>query len=172
MEPTPGVRFQGEPIGMEHTFKIRQATAADAERIHELHTRSVKELCKDHYAPELIAGWLKNRIPNGYLPGIARGEMFVAVEGERIVGFGHAVPGEILAVYVGLERARHGVGRGLLAHGITMARSGYQGAIRLDATLNAQSFYEKAGFVEVERKTVRRNDVFIPVIAMELRSEI
>jgi ribosomal protein S18 acetylase RimI-like enzyme len=165
------MRFQGEPIVMGHTFKIRQATAADAKRLNELHTRSVTELCKDHDAPELVADWLKHRTPNGYLLGIERGEMVVALEGERIVGFGHAVPSEILAVYVDPERARHGVG-GVLLQGITMARSSDQGAIRLDATLNAQGFYEKAGVVEVEPKTVRRNDVFIPVIAMELRGEI
>src|SRR5258705_5158315 len=117
------------------TLIIRQATSRDAERIHELHTNSVKALCKDHYSPEQITGWLKNRTPQGYLSGIERGEMFVVVEGERIVGFGHAVPGEVVAVYVDPERARHGVGRVLLAEGIIRARNGHQGAVRLDATL-------------------------------------
>src|SRR5439155_25525451 len=133
---------------------------------------SVKALCKDHYSLEQITGWLKNRTPQGYLPGIERGEMFVAVNERRIVGFGHAVPGEVVAVYVEPEWTRHGVGRAILAEGITRARGGHQGAIRLDATLNAQEFYKKAGFVEVEWKTVRRNDMLLPIIVMELRDEI
>ena len=98
--------------------------------------------------------------------------MFVVVEGERILGFGHAVPGEVVAVYVAPEWAKQGVGRAILTEGIVRARSGHQGAVRLDATLNAREFYKKAGFVEVEQKTVGRNDVLLPVIVMELRDEI
>jgi GNAT superfamily N-acetyltransferase len=157
---------------MKQRITIRQAATDDANQIHELHTRSVQILCKNHYSPEQIAGWLKNRTPQGYLSGIERGEMFVVVEGEHIVGFGHAIPGEVVAVYVDPERIKQGVGRAILAEGITKARSGHQGAIRLEATLNAQEFYTKVGFIEVERKTVRRNDVFLPVIVMELRGEI
>ena len=157
---------------MSQMFTIQQATAEDANQIHELHTSSVKALCTGHYSLEQIAGWLKNRTPQGYLPGIEREEMFVVLEGERIVGFGHAMPGEVVAVYVDPERARLGAGRAILAEGIKRARSGHQGAVRLDATLNAQGFYEKAGFVEVGRKMVRRNDVFLSVIVMELRDEI
>lgn len=157
---------------MGRVFTIRPAIPEDAGWIHELHTNSVQALCKDHYSPEQIAGWLQNRTPQGYLPGIERGEMFVVVEGEYIVGFGHAVPGEVVAVYVAPEWAKRGVGRAILAEGITRARSGHQGAIRLDATLNAQGFYENAGFVEVERKTMKRGNVFLPVIVMELRDEI
>jgi len=151
---------------------IRQATSRDAARIHELHTNSVQALCKDHYSPEQLTGWLKNRTPRGYLAGIERGEMFVVVEEEQIVGFGHAVPGEVVAVYVDPERVRRGVGQAILVEGITRARKGHHGAIRLDATLNAQHFYEKAGFVEVERKVVKRNEVGLPLVVMELREEI
>jgi ribosomal protein S18 acetylase RimI-like enzyme len=153
-------------------FTIRNATSDDAEQIHELHTNSVKALCKDHYSSEQIAGWLKNRTPQGYLPGIERGEMFVSVERERVVGFGHAVPGEVVAVYVAPEWSKQGVGRMLLAEGISRARRGCRGAIRLDATVNAQDFYKKAGFVYLESKVVRRHDVVLPVIVMELRDEL
>jgi GNAT superfamily N-acetyltransferase len=166
------VRFHGGPIIVGGTFRIRHATTGDADRIHDLHTRSVTELCREHYTSEQIAGWLSNRTPHGYLPGITREEMFVAVEGAQIVGFGHVMPGEILAVYVDPARAGQGVGKLLLAHGIETARKGHHGVIRLDATLNAKGFYEKAGFVEVERKLVRRNAVLLPVIVMELRGEI
>ncbi len=157
---------------MSPTLIIRQATRSDAGRIHELHTDSVMGLCRDHYSPEQITGWLKNRAPQGYLAGIERGEMFVVVEGEQIVGFGHAVPGEVMAVYVDPERVRRGVGQAILVEGITRARKGHHGAVRLDATLNAQNFYEKAGFVEVERKVVKRNEVLLPLVVMELRDEI
>jgi len=59
-------------------LKIRSAIATDADAIHELHTKSVQELCAEHYTPEQIAGWLKQRTSAGYLPGIERNEIFVA----------------------------------------------------------------------------------------------
>ncbi len=133
---------------------IRPATTGDASRIHALHTQSVRALCKDHYSPEQISGWLKNRCPQGHLPGIEgidRGEIFVAEAGPQIVGFGHAVPGEIRAVFVAPENAQQGVGSRLLAYGIKKARVGSHRDVCLDATLNAQDFYKKAGFVEVEQ---------------------
>jgi GNAT superfamily N-acetyltransferase len=139
---------------MTKPFTIRPATASDAGRIHALHTHSVSALCKDHYSPEQISGWLKNRCPQGYLSGIAgikRGEMFVAEAGPQIVGFGHAVPGEIRAIYVAPENAQQGVGFRLLAYGIEKARAGSHRDVCLDATLNALDFYKKAGFVEVEQ---------------------
>jgi len=84
---------------MTKLYTIRPATTGDAGRVYALHTHSVRALCKDHYSPEQISGWLKNRSPQVYLPciaGIDGGEMFIAEAGPQIIGFGHAVPvGEI-----------------------------------------------------------------------------
>ncbi len=151
---------------MQKIVDIRQATADDAGRIHEIHTQSVRTLCKGHYSSEQIAGWLKNRSPQGYLPGIGRGEMFVATDGISVLGFGQAIPGEIHAIFVAPEYAKQGVGILLLEQALTAARAGSQGDVYLEATLNAQGFYKKAGFVELERSTVRRNEVLLPVIRM------
>jgi GNAT superfamily N-acetyltransferase len=150
-------------------FRIVKAAAADAAQIHQLHFRSVKALCQDHYSLEQIDGWLKHRTPEGYLPGIEAGEMFLAVCSTKIAGFGHAEPGEILAIFVAPEFIRQGAGTLLLKHGIEIARSGHKGPIRLEATLNARGFYEKAGFMEIERISVQRGEALLSVIRMELR---
>ena len=78
------------------TTQIRLATAEDALAIHELHTASVKGLCKGAYSLEIIDGWLKGRSPDGY-KGIAKAEMYVIESDGRIMGFSHVVPGEIVA---------------------------------------------------------------------------
>ena len=48
-----------------------------------------------------------------------------------------------------------------------MARSEHNGTVRLEATLNARDFYERAGFREVKRSMVKRNHVDVPVVVME-----
>jgi putative acetyltransferase len=148
---------------------IRNAQPEDALQIHNVHTRSVRTLCKDHYTAKQIDGWIGRRTPEGYLEGIEHKEIFVAERGERIVGFGHAVPGEILAIFVDPDWSRQGVGRQLLNHAITMAQPSDGAPLQLEATLNAQSFYEQCGFVEVGRKVLERNQVTLPVVLMQYR---
>lgn len=46
--------------------------------------------------------------------------MYVAVSGGLIAGFGHAVPGEFLAVYVARKFLSQGVGTLFLKHGIVL----------------------------------------------------
>ena len=55
---------------MTEKIKIRQALRDDAPAIHELHTRSVKELCKDPSSSGQISGWLNHRTPEGYFPSV------------------------------------------------------------------------------------------------------
>jgi putative acetyltransferase len=150
-------------------FRIVKAAAGDAARIHQLHIRSIRVLCTDHYSGKQINGWIKHRTPEGYLPAIEAGEMFLAMCGTEIAGFGHAVPGEVLAIFIAPEFVRQGAGTLLLKHGLEIARSDHYGPVRLESTLNAKRFYEKAGFVEIERISVRRGEAFLPVIRMELR---
>jgi GNAT superfamily N-acetyltransferase len=148
-------------------FAIRTATPADAARLHEVHTAAVRELCGPHYASDVIDGWLANRTPGGYLPEIERAAIFVIEHERRIVGFGVADPGIVVACYVDPARARRGVGSAIMAHALTIARRGHDGPIRLESTLNAARFYERFGFRAVARSSVRRNHVDIPVVLME-----
>jgi GNAT superfamily N-acetyltransferase len=81
-------------------------------------------LCSGHYAPEVIEGWLLNRRPQGYLPPIQRGDIFVAEGDSKIVGFGEAVPGVIIAIYVDPTAVKQSVGSALMKHALKMANSG------------------------------------------------
>jgi ribosomal protein S18 acetylase RimI-like enzyme len=145
---------------------IRQATASDAGRIHEIHGASVQALCSDSYGPGVIQGWLHGRTPAGYLRGISNGATFVAELGARTVGFCEAVPGEILALFVDPQWTGRGIGAALLSHAMGRAAIDAQ-RVRLESTLNAVGFYEKLGFCQISPSIVRRNDVDVPVVIME-----
>jgi GNAT superfamily N-acetyltransferase len=147
-------------------ISLRQATALDAEAIHELHLNSVRALCASSYEPGIIVGWLKDRTPAGYLRGIAAGATFIAEAESRIIGFCEAVPGEVVAVFVDPQWSRKGVGTSLLSRALTIAASTPR-SVRLESTLNAVSFYECLGFRQITRSSVRRNDVEVPVVIME-----
>jgi putative acetyltransferase len=152
---------------VEATYTLRNARPADAQRIHELHTASVRGLCMGHYSQEVIDGWLQNRSPQGYLPGIEKGQTFVAEDGGTILGFGEAAPGSVIAVFVEPRAAGRGIGAALAEHALHLARRGHTDPIRLEATLNAVHFYERLGFRQTERTTVTRNRVRVPIVVME-----
>ncbi|MDH3529160.1 MAG: GNAT family N-acetyltransferase, partial [Acidobacteriota bacterium] len=116
-------------------MSIRLATKKDAQTIHDLHTESVTGLC-NLYSNEIIEGWLKGRTPDGY-KGIDKNEMYVYEIAGRIVGFSHVVPGEIIAIFVSPDHAREGVGTKLLKHAIPLAKRGWDGPVKIKATLNA-----------------------------------
>ncbi len=145
---------------------IRKAIRDDGAAFHELHTASVTTLCRSHYPDRVIAKWIEKRSPGGYLAGIDRDEMFVCEQGGKIVGFGHAVPGEIVGIFVHPDYAAQGIGSAMVSHALHLAKQGHQGPIKLIATLNAQLFYEKLGFVTVKKFDVQRNDIAIPVAEM------
>ncbi len=148
---------------------IRPAAVADAEAIHRVHTASVRELCARSYDSRTIEGWLLGRSVAGYLRGISNGITVVAQREGQVVGFSEAVSGEVLAVFVDPASSRSGVGAALLAEALERA-GGDRVNIRLEATLNAVGFYERFGFVSTAQRTVRRNDVDVPVVVMERRA--
>jgi GNAT superfamily N-acetyltransferase len=145
---------------------IRQATAHDSERIHEIHLASVRGLCGPSYGPEVIDGWLQGRSAAGYVWGIGNSATFVAEVANVVVGFCEAVPGEIVALFVDPAWAGQGVGTALFSRAWERAASA-GGVVRLESTLNATAFYEHFGFRALGRSTVRRNDVDVPVVVME-----
>jgi len=149
-------------------MEIRTAKPGDAKAIHELHCRSLKELWPSHYTETQIEGWIAGRTPEGYLPGISKGEMFVAVEGVSLLGFGHAAPGVVRAIYVAPEAVGRGVGGALLERAIAAARTTGDGSVSLQSTLNAEEFYRHFGFEVVKRSSVEKGEISLPVVVMRL----
>jgi GNAT superfamily N-acetyltransferase len=145
---------------------IRTATPTDAPRLDDLHAASVRALCAGHYSPEIIDGWLLDRTPDGYLPPIGRGAIFVAELSGEIVGFGETAPGTVVAIYVDPARTRRGVGRCLLLRALDRARDDGSASVVVESTLNASPFYQQHGFREVRRETVTRNQVQVPIVVM------
>jgi putative acetyltransferase len=132
-------------------FRIRRAAAADLTGIHVAHTSAIRGSCHTHYAPEEIEAWATRTTPASYADDVAHRDIFVA-EGDRgIVGF--AVLGaeerEVRAVYVRPDAGSRGIGRALLRVIEDTARLHGVRDAWLDASLNAEAFYRRAGWRKV-----------------------
>jgi putative acetyltransferase len=131
---------------------IRRARQEDKEAIWRAHGSAIRGTCAGHYSPEVIEMWAGRLRPEKYAEAIDRYEFFVAEEDGAVVGFGELgqETGEVQGLYVSSDVAGRGVGRKLLSTLEERARAHGLKSLRLTSSLNAVSFYERAGFEAVE----------------------
>lgn len=126
---------------------LRPARPGEGQFLFDVTLRSVRAMAAGHYTGEQIDHWMSGRTPGYYEKIIAGGGTLVACEGSQIVGFVDAVPGEITRLFLLPANAGKGLGKRLLEAGLVFAWRGHDGPIRVLATLNAESFYARHGFV-------------------------
>lgn len=151
-------------------MNIRLAKVEDAEAMHGLHMRAVRETCADFYSDEQVESWLKGRSAKEYREGIEKVEIFVAEEEGEVMGFVHAVSGEIMGLYVDPDFHGSGVGKALLNYGMEIALKSAE-SVKVDSTLNAENFYSKNAFKKIKKTSVMRGGSEIPCVVMEYKSK-
>lgn len=136
---------------------IRRARQEDCHSIASVHAAAVTGIRTSLYTPEEIQAWAVPKKPESYEESIHSKEFLVAEEGGVIVGFGvlNQESAEIEAVYVNPRAGRRGIGLEVLSKLEDKARALGLAVLRLNASLNAVPFYEKAGYVAQERSRYR-----------------
>ena len=133
------------------SVSLRAARKGDGEALFEVTRRSVEALARNHYSPEQIAGWMGDRTSAYYEDLIAQGQVVVAEFKGTVMGFVDSEPGEVTRLFLLPGVAGSGLGRKLLDVGIANARKGHTGPIKVESTINAESFYRRHGFRTVGR---------------------
>ena len=152
---------------MDH---IRRMRPDDVTALHAVHTLAVRQICAPFLKPAVVEAWLRGRTPEAYQRAAEEeGENFwVAVESDNhIVGFASWRDETLLALFTHPEHQRRGIGRDLFAICEQDALEHGWKIIRLNATLNAKSFYEARGFKRLRMKYRERHNQRIPLVLME-----
>jgi ribosomal protein S18 acetylase RimI-like enzyme len=124
---------------------------------------SIGGLASATYSRTQIENWMGERTPAFYQELIAKGCMTVCLRNGVVVGFVDAAPGEVTRLFMLPEAAGLGLGRRLLEIGIAQARLGHSGPIKLEATINAEGFYQRHGFRSMGRGTFSHGVGGVPV---------
>lgn len=148
-------------------FTVRPANREDAPSIYAIHQASLINLCVTHYPLVTLQRWFATKTIEGYYSALDNGEMFICEVEHVAVGFGHAIPSEVVAIFVHPDFAGQGIGKLILNHALQCAKSDDDTPIKLTATLNAEAFYVKHGFKEVRRYSEVRGDLEFRVVEME-----
>ena len=138
-------------------MKIRRARREDCQFIGSVHAAAVGGISTGLYTPEELQAWADPRTPESYEELIRTREFFVAEMDDVIVGFGvlNQRSAEVEAIYVSPGAGRRGIGLEVLRKLEERASSLGLEMLRLNASLNAVQFYEKAGYVAQERSKYR-----------------
>lgn len=166
---------------MTTQLTIRAAAGPDMAEIDALLARSYPALLKDHYPPSLLVTAVPI-ISRAQPRLIASGTYFVVVDRNKIVGAGgwtgersvhgiaSAADGHIRHVVTDHRQVRRGIGRALIRHIVSDART--SGVRRLEclSTLMAVPFYAACGFTTLgELRVALRPGIEFPVVRMALQ---
>jgi putative acetyltransferase len=152
------------------SLSMRRLRFEDVPAVLDLVRRAVEHGCRHHYDPVQRRAVYLSYAGNLFVEALGPFDTVVAEQDERIVGVAQVDPSDdrLRALFVDGARQHRGVGRALLAAVETRARE--RGARRLHGamSLNAVSFYLRAGFKPCfgpERLMSSR--VAVPVVRME-----
>jgi len=137
---------------------IREAGLADAVALFDAHQDSVFNLCAGAYSEQHMRVWFAGRSPAIYQPALEARQIWLAEQGNRILGFVGFVPGEITLLFVRPEVTGSGLSARLLALGAEKAESGCSGFLTVIATQNSQRFYQRHGFIPVAEEFFARGE--------------
>ncbi len=133
----------------KNRLDVRAAVPCDAHGIYRTYVTAIHGLAAK-YTPDQIDAWIRGGAIQQFKRAITTGraQMFVAVIGDRVVGFSSLVENHVADVYVRPRYAHQGVGSKLLRAVEELAeRSGCR-RLRLEATRNSVGFYKARGFVK------------------------
>jgi putative acetyltransferase len=148
---------------------VREAVAADARAIRDVHLASIEGLGGQSYTDEQVAAWAHDRDPSEY-PIESRDTHFIVAETEAgVVGFGWMRPdagdyfqtdveGEITAIYIRPSAARNGIGSRIYTELEERAVEEDIDSLGLWASRNAVHFYEAQKYRRVTEHVHEYND--------------
>ncbi len=145
---------------------IRIASAKDSSKLWAIHRKALLVGSKNFYTDEQMKVWVDDLSSDTYEEGMKKEEIFVFEENDNIMGFGQAKKGEIVRIFVDPEFQERGIGKELFDQALRIASKEVK-KVKVESTLNAQSFYEKYGFEKIMDKFVERKGVKIPIIVLE-----
>jgi putative acetyltransferase len=123
---------------------VRPAVDSDRDRISQLHSKSIQQLCTADYTDAQIQALLEDKKVYGTK---SWGDLVLVAEyGETIVGFSALMRGTVSAMYVHPEWTRQGIGKRLLQAIEQEAIFRRWRWLLVKASVTAVPFYQACGY--------------------------
>jgi putative acetyltransferase len=153
---------------MVRWMRIRRYADGDAAATLAVYLRAVRGTASRDYSAEQIAAWAPDDLDLGrWAARRAAATTFVAVEGERVIGFADLVDeGHVDMTFVEPAFGDRGVATALLEAVVGAARSRAVRRLTVHASITARPFFERRGFAVDEERRVDLDGVALTNFAM------
>jgi GNAT superfamily N-acetyltransferase len=150
-------------------YKLRKAQAFEAKEVWAVRVSAIRSIREKFYSLSEMMKWSPQEMPDGFSQALIHHEWYVIeLNGEIVAsGFLDKAQGEIEAIFVKSEHQGKGFAKIILVHLIGLAREIGLAQLTLDATLNAEKFYQHCGFVYLSHsKHFSPNGVILDCVKM------
>ena len=140
---------------------FRKATLKDLNAIHAIRRSAILAINAKEISQRECHTWANARTPEYFAPRVKVG-LVIIVENKQgeMTAWGSSEEQRIEGIYVKPESGHQGIGRLLMERlEKEISKRGYASA-RLAASINAVGFYQKIGYVAIDKM---RNDKTIPM---------
>jgi putative acetyltransferase len=125
---------------------IRPATPADVPAISDLIRQTVRQSNAGDYPADVVELIAANHVPDKVAQRLAERDVFVGLEGQRIVGTIGLGGDKLRSLFVEPGLQGKGVGARLVAHLEAHARKAGVTELLLSSSITARGFYERLGY--------------------------
>nr|WP_168175652.1 GNAT family N-acetyltransferase [Pseudomonas sp. PA15(2017)] len=130
-------------------WAIRQAREADADAISDVIVQALRLSNAADYPPQVIERVAANFDAASVRALMASREVFVALDGARVVATASLAGDVVRSVFVLPELQGRGVGKALMGHVEDVAQAAAVPCLRVPASLTAVPFYKALGYAVV-----------------------
>ena len=150
------------------TIALRPFLASDAPALARLFRASVEMLGEDEYTSDQLAAWAAAADDLAqFTQKLAASLTLVASQDNALAGFASLIDGRIEMLYVDPEFSRTGVATALIDALEKLAAARGAKDITTDASDVAREFFERRGYVAMQRNTVLREGEWLANTTMK-----
>ncbi|WP_044422978.1 GNAT family N-acetyltransferase [Pseudomonas syringae group genomosp. 3] len=129
-------------------LQIRRAERCDAEAAFDIRFQAIQNQCSVVYTNAQVLAWTCAPLTDNYRSWVEKDYHLACVNGLPVAtGLINLQSGELEAIFVLPRFMGQGIGKKMVAHLEHLARKAGLAEIHLEATLNAENFYQRCGFI-------------------------
>jgi putative acetyltransferase len=148
-------------------ISIRLARDEDLAKIARLHRQTIRHVNAQDYHQEQITVWAARSKVQRFRGNAARCKRWVAVEGEKIIGFvDHGFECELWGLYMHKDYIGKGIGSRLLKRAEASLKKHGCRKIMLQSTITAKNFYLCHGYKLVRKDLHPMGNQKLPIFIM------
>ncbi|MBV1811703.1 GNAT family N-acetyltransferase [Pseudomonas viridiflava] len=130
------------------SLKIRHAFRSDAQAAFDIRYQAIRHQCKAVYSASQITDWTDVPLTDKYRTWVENDYHVAIVDGAPVAtGLINFQTGELEALFVLPAFMGQGIGKRMLVYLEKLAREAGLTEVYLEATLNAEGFYQRCGFI-------------------------